>query len=665
VGIKTYIRLDDVEAKLMQAVNYEQPITTRNPVTALNIPMEFIAYTVLILFALVLRVADLDIVPMSDVEAIQALPAYQVLNPQTPAQPQPAQSPIMFWLQMVSFALLGGDEFAARLPGIFGGIVLILMPLLFRERIGRERTFALSLLLALNPIAFVAARFADPVIWTMVFAFALLWAVWRYWESRSIADALLATVLLGALAFLTESGGLIFALILALSGFIAVWWTVLSAPEEQDTPGDEIWLAAQNFVRELPYQRMLLVLALTVVLGSTVFLSYPSALNTVAEVVRGSFVGLIQPYQPQTPPIMGILTLFVYDLWLVVLAVIAAVVLIVNRAAHFTDRFAIVCAAVAFVVLLLYRGSHPAYALYIAVPMLWLVARLIRELTVNYAPTLFSYDGYQFVDDNDAYWWVKWLLASIVLGLLVMLAVHWLEIGRGLLQLPSENILAALSGSQFVTFKASIIWFIISILFIAVGYFLAASVWGHTNSLQGFGLGLVLFMLGTGIGIGWNTAVEQAKNPTELWHSTTVTDDAYLLRDTLLEIADRDTKGFPLINLTILRDEAAGITDDSILAWLVRDFQNAAFVDALDSVQRNEIILMPVMEEEPDLGGSYVGQQFVIRHKWSLGSVGAGEWISWLGQRRVQTEEIPRDTTVLWLRIDVYDGIPALERMQG
>ena len=79
---------------------------------------------------------------------------------------------------------------------------------------------------------------------------------------------------------------------------------------------------------------MLLVLALTVVLGSTFFLSYPAALNTVAEVVRGAFVGLIQPYQPQTPPIMGILMLFVYDLWLVVLAVIAAVVLIVNRAAQ-------------------------------------------------------------------------------------------------------------------------------------------------------------------------------------------------------------------------------------------------------------------------------------------------------------------------------------------
>lgn len=649
----------------MQAVNYEQAITTRNPAAALHIPLEFTAYVVLILFALVLRVADLDIVPMSDTEAIQALPAYQVVNPHTPAESQPAQSPIVFWLQMASFALLGGDELASRLPGVIGGIVLILMPLLFRQRIGRERTFALSLLLALNPIAFAAARFADPAIWTIVFAMGLLWAVWRYWDSRRVADALIATILLGGLAFLSESGGLIFALILTLSGFITVWWTVLSAPEEQDTPGDEIWMAAQNFVKELPYQRILLVLALTVVLGSTFFLTYPVALNTVAEVVRGAFVGLIQPYQAETPPIMAILTLFVYDLLLVVLAVIAAVVLIVNRAAQFTDRFAIVCAGVAFVVMLIYRGSHPAYALYIAVPMIWLVARLIRELTVNYAPVLFSYDGYQFVEDTDAYWWVKWLLGLIVLGLFVMLAVHWLEIGRGLLQLPSENILAALGEARFVTFKASLIWFVISILFMAVGYFLAASVWGHINSLQGFGLGLVLFMLGTGIGTGWNTAVEQATNPAEIWHGTTITDDAYLLRDTLLEIADRNTAGFPNINLTILRDEAAGITDDSALAWLLRDFQNAKFVDTLDSVQRNEIILMPVTEEDPDLGGSYVGQRFVIRQKWSLGSIDLGDWISWLGQRRIQNVEIPQDATVLWLRIDVYDGIPASERVRG
>jgi hypothetical protein len=316
-------------------------------------------------------------------------------------------------------------------------------------------------------------------------------------------------------------------------------------------------------------------------------------------------------------------------------------------------------------VLLLYRGGQPGYALWLAVPMMWLAARLIRELTVNFAPIILTYDGFRMAEDDDTYWWLKWLLAIVVLALLIMLSVHWLEVGRGLMDFPQENPFAALSEPRFATFKSSAIWFIISLMFITVGYFLAASIWGNINSLQGFGLGFVLFMLGTGVGMGWNTAVFNATNPYELWHTTTITDDAYLLRTTLFEVADRNTKGFPLIPLMILRDEEAGITDDSIIAWLVRDFQNARFVDTIQDVQHDEIILLPEYEEDPDLGGSYVGQSFLIRQDWSLRNLRFLDMASWLSQRRVKSPDMQQNSTVLWLRIDVYDGIPAVDRIRG
>ncbi|MDQ7035769.1 MAG: glycosyltransferase family 39 protein [Anaerolineae bacterium] len=647
----------------MQAVNHEQPVSTMSPSVSLHISAEFIAYTVLIIFALLVRVADLDIVPMNETEATQALAAYQTVYTETPVQAQSAQSPIVFWLQSATFSLLGGDEFSARLPGVIGGMLLIFMPLLFRDRIGRERAFWLSVLLAVSPIAFAAARFATPTVWTMVFAFGLLWAIWRYWENGNQADIALGAIFFAALAFLSESGGLIFTLILALSGFVTVWWTVFIAPQVYDVSGDEIWKTAREFIDTIPFQRVLLIVAATVGLGSTLFFIYPVGLNIVAEVVRRVLVGFFQPYQAGTHPIMPILTLFVYNIWLVVLAVISAVILINNGQASFADRFAIVVTIVSFFVLLVYRGGQPAHALFMTVPMMWLVARLIHELTVNYAPTVFSYDSFQLVEDEDSYWWIKWVLAVIVLSLLMMLAVHWLEIGRGFMQLPSENIFAALAEARFAAFKSSLIWFVISLLFAAVGYFLAASLWGHTNALQGFGLGLVLFMLGSGVGTGWNTTVVNATNPLELWQNSATTNDAYLLRETLLEVADRDTMGFPSINLTILRDDSIGITDNGLIAWLVRDFRNAVFVDTLEEAQRDEIILMPVLEEDPDLDGSYVGQSFVIRQDWSLSSLCACEWISWLGQRRVRSDILAYDGTILWLRIDVYDDIPASERV--
>jgi hypothetical protein len=301
-----------------------------------------------------------------------------------------------------------------------------------------------------------------------------------------------------------------------------------------------------------------------------------------------------------------------------------------------------------------------------AVPSMWLVARLIRELTINYTPIIFSYDGFQLIDEeDDSYWWIKWVLSAIIVTLLVMLVFHWQEIGRGILQFPSEGIFSALGQAQFTTFRASLVWFIVTIMFLAVGYFLSASVCGHINTLQGFGLGLVLLMLGSGIGTGWNVAVVNATNPYELWNNTNITEDAYDLRTTLLEIADRDTRGFPLIDLKIVRDESAGITDNGIVAWLVRDFQNAEFVDSLEDAKREEIVLMSIIDEEPDLDGSYVGQSFLIREKWTIRNLRFGEWISWFSQRRVRATETLQDRIILWLRIDVYDDIPAQERIRG
>ena len=119
---------------------------------------------------------------MTDTEAIQALPAYHAVDDNAPGTPQEATSVVVFWLQRISFTFFGGSELSARIPGVLGGLALILMPLFFRSRIGREQTFLLSLILAFSPIAFTSARFADPVIWTMVFAMGVLWAIWRYWE---------------------------------------------------------------------------------------------------------------------------------------------------------------------------------------------------------------------------------------------------------------------------------------------------------------------------------------------------------------------------------------------------------------------------------------------------------------------------------------------------
>src|SRR5688572_29396638 len=213
----------------MEAVNHEQNIQ-ENPQLGLKISLEWVAYALLILVALALRLASLGDVPMTDVEATQALSAYHEMNPDAVGNPQASSSPALYWLQLASFSIFGGSELASRLPIAIAGVVLLLMPLLFREKFDAEKTFLFSLILTFSPIALTVSRLADPVIFTGIFVLAFFWALWRYWDSRKAVDAYVATGFLAALLFLGESGGIILALIVLGAAALTVAWQIAAAP---------------------------------------------------------------------------------------------------------------------------------------------------------------------------------------------------------------------------------------------------------------------------------------------------------------------------------------------------------------------------------------------------------------------------------------------------
>jgi hypothetical protein len=640
----------------MQAVNKEQSVDIPI-VNEAKISAEVLAYALLILIALVLRFANLGLVPMTDLEAVQALPAYHVVNPNAPGIPQASQSVITFWLQRMSFTIFGGTEFAARFSGAISGIVLILMPVLFRSRFGAGGTFLLSLILATSPIAFAAARFADPVIWTMIFTIALLWAVWVYWDSRSLADALRVALFAAAMIFLSESGGLLLAIILILSAFFTVVWMIYNAPDELDDSGEEILQSVQKCLHVFPINQAVLASFALVVTIATGALLYPSGLSIVGETLANSLTGIVQPYISAAPPVFALLSLFLYEPYLVIFAIVSAVLLVSARNDTVLDRFVIVWALVAFAIMFIYQGTKPAFALWIVLPSAYLTMRLVIELLVNYMPALISLSEYYSNDPND-YAWIKWVIALVAFAISIMLGVHLSQIGRGLLDFPVGESLSVLSEPRFLLFRGSLVWFVISLMMTIVGFFLASSIWGNRNTIQGFGLGFFAFMLTMGLGTGWNIAVTNISEPAELWNTSAIAPDARILRQTLFEVARRETVGFPEIPIRILVDESAGVSNDGLIAWLVRDFENANFVTSIAEVKQDEIILLPKMDSEPELGGSYVGQSFAIRQYGVNNQIGILDWVSWFTQRKTRRFTLPEDIIVLWLRLDIYDGTP-------
>ena len=634
-----------------------------------TISVEFIAYLVLVIVAFLFRIAELDAVPLTDIEARQALHAWHTVSPSAPGEFVVTHSPLNYWAQIFSFSILGGHEFTVRFGSVIAGVLLALSPILFRERIGKTRAFVWSVLLSLLTVPVTSSRFADGTTWMMLFTVLSIWAVWRYWYSHKLSDAMWATAFVTLMVLLSSPSGIPLLVILLVAGWLAVWRTALSAPERLDLPGDDILQTSLRRLVQFPFVQVAFIPVIVIVSVATGFMFNSSGLSTVSQLLNTALTGITQP-AVDSGVRLGFMALLTYEPLLIIFAIGGAWLLWKHGDVTYVDRFAVAWAMVGTLGLLLYPGATASDALWVVVPLTLLASYGITELMVNRL-VIVLWTGADNSDDDlysTRFWWVKWFISLGVLLLLLVISVHFLEVARGFIQLPpqiglGEAITQLWQGAQFSKFQYSAFWLIFATVIGVVGFLLVASFWGNDTTLQGVGLGFVLFMLISGVGGAWNTAVYSADSPADLWHQEATAKDAYLLRDTLFELADRDSRGFPLVDVSVVTDNVGVVDDDGLVAWLLRDFPNATFVNSVNAVQGDQIILMAQSSiNDPELGGDYVGQSFVLRRNWSILQLQMTDVLAWWSQRRFRIEQQIEEISILWLRQDVYDGIPVNER---
>ena len=78
------------------------------------------------------------------------------------------------------FFLFGDDDYTARLLYAIAGTALVLMPLLFRSRLGNWGALFTSMMLAFSPAMLYYSRFARNDILMAVWALGIVIAMWRY-----------------------------------------------------------------------------------------------------------------------------------------------------------------------------------------------------------------------------------------------------------------------------------------------------------------------------------------------------------------------------------------------------------------------------------------------------------------------------------------------------
>ena len=105
--------------------------------------------------------------------------------------------PLRFYLTAAMYTLFGASDFTARLAPALMGAVMVPLPYLLRDQIGRVAAFTAALLLAIGPSYLYFSRFAREDIYIASITLMLLVAVFRFLHAPrryhpAIAGALLA-----------------------------------------------------------------------------------------------------------------------------------------------------------------------------------------------------------------------------------------------------------------------------------------------------------------------------------------------------------------------------------------------------------------------------------------------------------------------------------------
>ncbi|MCB9453392.1 MAG: glycosyltransferase family 39 protein [Anaerolineaceae bacterium] len=594
--------------------------------------LEWLLYAGLLALAFVLRLAQIDVVPLTSPEAREALSAWRAVVPGAAGLPIIAQSPLLFTIHSLSFSLLGASEFTVRLGTLLAGSLLVISPALFRDLLGRGRALLTSVVLLASPTLLAASRYDSPVVWTVLLVVLTLWAFWRWWESDHEGYALAASGFLGAALLLSDPTAPVLILILIAAGGLALWLTASDYALEE-APGVVAQFRAR--MAAFPWSLGLLIAALVVVIVSTQFLSRLDGLSAVGELLSAGLGGVTTP-RANAPLFYPLVTSLFYSPMIWFFAVVAIWLLARKMTITVVDRFLVGWLAFTVVGWLLYVGGGPEQALWAVVPLAVLVSGLLLDLLAKPRHPIWTIPG-----------WSKLVLATLTVILLFIFTVHGQAVARSLLNLPPGTLdINAIN-------TVNLVWMLMTLLLGMIGVFIFASMWGMTTTIQGSALGILAFALFTGIGSGWNIAVTNAANATELWHMEAPTPQTALLRDTLRQLAER---GAGAVNQEL--ELVALVPQDGLVAWLLRDFSRTQFINEVSEARGAGIVLLPQYAETPDLGGDYVGHSLTVLSSWSGKTLNLADLPAWWSQRRVRVQPAPLEKIVLWLRQDIYNGVP-------
>ncbi len=671
----------------MQAVAQQETTITDSPNTMrLMLSYQWLMVAMLVIFSVIFHVAGIDEFPLSDTEAYRALSAWRSTMPNVTGEPLLADSPVIWWSQKIAFSLLGGSEFSSRIFTALAGVLLSISPLFFTPLLGKSRAYISAVLLSISPILLANARMSSSTTWGLLLAIAMLWFIWRFYETGQKRYGLSAFITMACVIFMTESQSPLLVIVLIGSGLIAFLLT-LYASFLHDSP-NEMLTQIRNRLSSVSWIEALAVTGLILFCVGTGFTFALDGLKIVGELLTQFLRGFTQSQHPQGYRPLDVLIF--YEVWLIPFFFIGVGLIAYQQKMTFVERFLMLWVGLGFIVFVLYPDMTAAHGAWLVVPMSVMMAYVISQAFVRVSPPI---DAPVLVTDERGVLWGKFTVALITFVMFILLTAHLQFLSRGFLLLPngtpstffanldSQELIRQLSNRRYIGLREALIVSVIIAVMMLIGYFLATTIWGAIVPLQGAFIGMFVFVCMAGFGTAWSVSMHRVTNPVEMFHYPEMTSSqAFLLRKTAQEIAFRYSGGTPSLPIAVLAPS------DGIVAWLLRDFYNTNYVTNIREAQFYEVIIVPLdndVDDYADLGGNYVGQRFELTDRWGGVSGIASNWrlvldparvlrapyqslvweinldlLTWWLLREVRREPQSSQAVLFWVRQDVYDNVP-------
>ncbi len=198
----------------------------------LRLNWEKIAWILLILLALILRVYDVGARTISHDESLHTTYSYNLYNGTGFRHDPLMHGPLLFHITALSYFIFGPSDFSARFPAALLGVGVVAMLWWARPWLGKLGAFLAAVMLTLSPTMLFHSRYIRHDMYAIFFALAVILLVYQYIQKGDKRLLVGMAAMLGLL-YTTKEVAFIYVIILISFLILTVLWRLLTEDWEE------------------------------------------------------------------------------------------------------------------------------------------------------------------------------------------------------------------------------------------------------------------------------------------------------------------------------------------------------------------------------------------------------------------------------------------------